>query len=61
MLTVPKLEEQRAQHEFKYDKIRIMLAYQTQFDACVKACQVEELADPFSPEALADFANGTLD
>ena len=61
MLTVPKLEEQRAQHEFKYDKIRIMLAYQTQFDACLMACKVEKLPDQFAPDALSDFANRTLD
>ena len=61
MLTVPALEEQRAQHEFKYDKIRVILAYQTQFDACVQVCEAPKIAELFSPDALADFASQTLD
>ena len=61
MLSVPKLEDQRAQHEFKYDNIRVMLTYQTQFDASVKACTVPKIADLFPVEALTEFPKMTLD
>lgn len=38
-----------------------MLFYQTQFDACVRACEAPKMADLFVPDALNDFSILSLD